>query len=94
MRVRILEASEGILDGVSLAHLTPGLTYDLEPSLAHHLTANGCAEELLPSARALVIPLDNARAYLQLTRGVTVVSPLTEAADKPPRRRRPRTKKR
>jgi hypothetical protein len=93
MRVRILKPSEGILDGVSLAHLTPGLTYDLNPSVAHHLMVKGCAEELPPSTPALVIPLDNARAYLQLTRGVTVVPPLAEAADKPPRRR-PRTKKR
>jgi hypothetical protein len=88
MRVRILKPSEGILDGVSLAHLAPGVTYDLEPSLAHHLTALGRAEELQPSAPALVIPLDNARAYAQLTRGVTVIPPLAEAADRPTRRRR------
>jgi hypothetical protein len=90
MRVRMLKPSEGILDGVSLAHLIPGLTYDLDASVANHLITSESAEELPLSAPALVIPLDNARAFVQLTRGVTVVQPRAEAAEKPPRLRRRR----
>jgi hypothetical protein len=89
MRVRMLNSAEGIVDGVSLAHLVPGLTYDLNPFVAEYLIATRSGEELALSASALVIPLDNPRAFSQLTRGVTVVQPLAEAADAPslPRRR-------
>jgi hypothetical protein len=82
MRVRILTPAEGIMDGVSLAHLIPDTTYDLEPAIADYLIESRHAE-LVPSS-ALVIPLDNPRAYSQLMRGVTVIPPLAEAADKPP----------
>jgi hypothetical protein len=92
MQVRIIKSAEGIIDGVSLAHLIPGLTYDLEISIARYLVEKDCAEETPLSVPALVIPLDNARAYAQLTRGVTVVPPRAEAADT--RRRRPRGRKR
>jgi hypothetical protein len=93
MRVRIINSAEGIIDGVSLAHLVTGLTYDLDPSVANYLIAKGSAEELLPSESALVIPLDNARAYVQLTRGVTVIQPRAVAADRTSRRRHPRKKR-
>jgi len=86
MLVRILKPSEGIMDGVSLAHLVPDTTYELEPTVAHYLLDSRHAE-LMPSS-ALAIPLDNARAYSQLTRGVTVIPPLAEAADRPLLRRR------
>lgn len=86
MRVRILKPAEGIMDGVSLAHLIPDTTYDLEAALAHYLIESGHGEPV--PASALVIPLDNPRAYSQLTQGVTVIPPLAEAADRPPRRRR------
>jgi hypothetical protein len=93
MRVRVLKPAEGVLDGVSLAHLVPDTTYDLHPSVAHYLIATRHAEGPPHAEHALVIPLDNPRAYSQLTKGVTVIPPLAEAADKPLRRRR-RAKKR
>jgi hypothetical protein len=93
MRVRIINSAEGIIDGVSLAHLVTGLTYDLDPFVANYLIAKDSAEALLPSASALVIPLDNARAYVQLTRGVTVVQPRAEAAHRTARRRHRRKKR-
>src|SRR5258705_12678762 len=61
MRVRILKPSAGIMDGVSLSHLLPGLTYDVEPSLGHYLTLNQYAEEVPSETLALVIPLDDPR---------------------------------
>ena len=84
----MLKPAEGILDGVSLAHLVPDTTYDLDPPVAHYLIATRHAEVPSHSEHALVIPLDNPRAYSQLTRGVTVIPPLAEAADQSPRRRR------
>ena len=92
MQVRIIKSAEGIIDGVSLAHLIPGLTYDLDISVASYLIEKGCAEEMPLSAPALVIPFDNPRAHAQLTRGVTVVPVRAEAADT--RRRRHRGRKR
>lgn len=86
MRVRILKPAEGIMDGVSLGHLVPDTTYDLEAGVARYLIDSRHAEPVRSSA--LVIPLDNPRAYSQLTRGVTVIPALAEAADKPPSRRR------
>jgi hypothetical protein len=88
MRVRILKSAEGIMDGVSLAHLVPDTIYELDPIVAHYLITTRHAEVPPHSEHALVIPLDNPRAYSQLTRGVTVIPPLAEAADQPPRRRR------
>ena len=88
MRVRILKPGEGIMDGVSLGHLVPDTVYDLDPSVGHYLIQTRHAERVRESDDALVIPLDNPRAYSQLTRGITIVPPLAEAADRPPRRRR------
>ena len=63
MHVRIVRPSVGIMDGVSLSHLMPGLTYDVEPSLGHYLTLNQYAEAVPSAAAALVIPVDEPRAF-------------------------------
>jgi hypothetical protein len=103
MRVRILRAVAGVLDGQSLGKLTPGLLYELDDALARQLMSMGCAKEESSQAPALVMravdePLDEAR----LTGGVRVV-PLESARDdsRPDRRlgmadrrKRPRTDRR
>lgn len=86
MRVRILKPSEGILDGVSLAHLIPGLIYDVEQPVGRHLVQMKHAEEISTATPGLVVPLDNPHAFEQLTRGVTVISESHEAADRDRRR--------
>jgi hypothetical protein len=91
MRVRILKPSAGIMDGVSLSHLLSGLTYDVEPSLGHYLTLNQYAEEVPSEMPALVIPVDDPRAFNDLAGGVSIVHVRDQAADKP---RRARQKKR
>lgn len=88
MRVRILRPSAGIMDGVSLSHLLPGLTYDLEPSLGHYLTLNQYAEEVPSATPALVIPVDHLRAFNDLAGGVSIVHVRDPAAPKPPRIRK------
>jgi hypothetical protein len=81
MRVRILKAVAGVLDGQSLGKLTPGLLYELDDGLARQLISMGCAREENSQAPALVMriadePLDEAR----LTGGVRVV-PRAKADD-------------
>jgi hypothetical protein len=96
VRIRILKQSEGILDGVSLAHLIPGLIYDVDAPIGRHLVQLKHAEEISTAAPGLVVPLDNPHAFEQLTKGVTVISESHEAADRdrrqgtPDRRRKSR----
>ena len=72
MRIRILKPSEGILDGVSLTQLVPGLTYDVEPSLGRYLVQIRSAEEIPISNSDLVVPLDDQPPFEELARGVSV----------------------
>ena len=83
MRVRIVRPSVGIMDGVSLSHLTPGTTYDMPSELAYWLMSRGVAERVPDDAPGVVVPLDNPLFYEQLTQGVSVIPPISEAADKP-----------
>jgi hypothetical protein len=103
MRVRILKAVAGVLDGQSLGRLVPGLLYELDDALARQLMSMGCAKEENSRAPALVMrvedePLDEAL----LTGGVRVV-PRDTAKDNvrpdrrlgiPDRRKHPRTDRR
>ena len=82
VRIRILKQSEGILDGVSLAHLIPGLIYEVEAAVGRHLVQLKHAEEISAASPGLVIPLDNPHAFEQLTKGVTIISELDNAADR------------
>ena len=76
------------MDGVSLSHLTPGLTYDVPADLGHWLISQGVADYVPADSVALIVPLDDPLLYDQLTQGVTVTSPTAEAADTAPRRKR------
>jgi hypothetical protein len=95
-RVRIIKPLVGILDGVSLSTLAPGLIYDLEASLARYLISCGAAEES-PAARAVsVVPEDD--PYIAHVVGGVIVnqapaSPQDTAADKPPKVRLLRKRK-
>jgi hypothetical protein len=103
MRVRILKAVAGVLDGQSLGRLTPGLLYELDDLVARQLISMGCAREEKSQTPALVMraadePLDEGR----LTGGVRVV-PRATAKDAsrpdrrfgiPDRRKHPRTDRR
>ena len=82
MRVRILKPSEGILDGVSLGHLIPGLIYEVATPVGRHLLQLKHAEEVSATAPGLVVPLDNPRVFEQLSKGITVISESDRAADR------------
>jgi hypothetical protein len=72
----------GIMDGVSLSHIVPGLTYEVPDSLGGYLVTNGAAEEVFAS-----LPLSDADEDLSdsaIFGGVSVTWPLEIAADNPP----------
>lgn len=58
-RVRIIKPLAGILDGVSLSTLVPGLIYDLEADLARYLISCGAAEESAAARAPSVVPEDD-----------------------------------
>jgi len=92
MRVRILKPSEGVIQGVSLSKMFPGLTYDLDPTLARYLISMGAAIAVPSRSPALVIPL--ADDDFDKALGGISVTHIAEAADKPRRKRMAGPKKR
>ena len=84
----MLKPMVGVLDGISLSRLVPGLMYDVEDDLARYLISCGAAEETASTRPALVVAVDD--PYIaHLTGGITVtqVSPPPKhvAADQPPK---------
>lgn len=89
MRVRIVKPTEGVVDGVSLSRLVPGLIYDLQTITANYLISRGCAEELTALSE-IVTPSDNPTFFSQAFSGVRVTQPRAEAADTPRSKRKKR----
>jgi hypothetical protein len=82
----MLKPMVGVLDGISLSRLVPGLSYDVEESLARYLLTCGAAEESASTRPALVVSVDD--PYIaHLTGGITVTQvnppPKDVAADQP-----------
>ena len=92
MRIRIRQAIAGIVDGVSLSHFVPGLTYDVSDSLGGYLVSSGDADEV-PASTPVVESTDDSTDSA-IFGGVIVASQfdrVDRAADKPrPMRRRKR----
>lgn len=61
MRIRIIKAVRGDLDGIPLASFQVGHTYDVSPSLGTYLIMEGRAEPLMDDGRPLEIPVDELR---------------------------------
>ena len=92
MLIRILKPVAGIVQGISLASLKPGVTYDVDASLGGYLVTIGTADAVASSSPAMVIPLDRFEEFSKaLGASVTEIAELAEAADKPRRKAR-RTK--
>lgn len=87
MRVRIRKPLEGIVQGVSLSHLVPGLTYDLDSTLGAYLVTIGAGDAVPSKSPALVVPLDSEDYFNKALGGVSVTQ-LGEAADRPGRQRK------
>jgi hypothetical protein len=97
LRVRIIKAIAGVIDGVSLSALVPGLIYSLEEGLASYLVSCGAAEESVGTRPASVVPADD--PYIAHVVGGVIVTqaiprPQEIAADKPPKVLRLRKPKR
>ena len=95
-RVRIIKPMAGIVDGVSLSALVPGLIYELEEGLALYLMSCGAAEESAAMGAVSVVPPDD--PYIAHVVGGVIVTQITAppqetAADRPPKVRRLRKRK-
>jgi hypothetical protein len=69
----------GIMDGVSLSHFVPGLTYEVSDSLGGYLVTNGAADEVFAS-----LPMsdqDEDVSESAIFGGVSVTWPLEVAAE-------------
>jgi hypothetical protein len=91
LRVRILKPSAGVVQGVSLSQMFPGLTYDLDPTLARYLMSIGVAAATPSRGPALVTPLGADDDFSKAMGGISVTH-IAEAADKP-RSKRPRKRR-
>jgi hypothetical protein len=94
VRIRIRRAIAGVIDGVSLSHFVPGLTYEVSDSLGGYLVSSSDADEV-PAFTPVVEPTDDSTGSA-IFGGVIVASQfdrVDRAADKP-RPLRPRRKRR
>jgi hypothetical protein len=87
VRVRILKPSAGVIDGISLGTLMPGLTYDLPHELALRLIIERVAREDLTPVVLIPIGYDENDAELidHVTRGIRVTRALSAATEEPVR---------
>jgi hypothetical protein len=83
VNVRILSQLKGIIDGVSLSHLLPGLTYDISASLGVWLIGQGFAEYDQRPGALSGSPLEETPA--SVTGGVTVTPSTVGQAARPSR---------
>ena len=67
------------MDGVSLSHFVPGLSYEVPDSLGGYLITNGAAEEVFASVTLIDPAQDSAESAI--FGGVSVAKPLDTAAD-------------
>ena len=88
MRVRITKPISGSIDGIQLGRFVTGLTYDVGTTLANYLLAERAAIPAEQTTPGLDVPIHEAAEMLfsNFTRA--------EAADRPPRKRSSRKKKR
>ena len=91
MRVRILKLSSGIMDGVSLSYLLPGLVYEVPMSLGTWLIGQEAAEEDTSGTVGIVIPLDQKSAAL--AGGISMPAPMADTAEDRPARNPTREKR-
>jgi len=90
MRIRIRRAIAGVIDGVSLSHFVPGLSYDVSESLGGYLVSSGDAD-IVPGSTSAIASGDD-RPDFSVFGGVIVANQLDSAADRtaPARKRRKR----
>jgi hypothetical protein len=80
------------MDGVSLSHFVPGLSYEVPDSLGGYLITNGAAEEVFASVTLIDPAQDSSESAI--FGGVSVARPLDTAADRSQPAASPRRKRR
>ena len=60
MRIRIIRAPAGQIDGVHLTRFETGGVYDVNVSIATYLMVGGYAEAVADTSPARIVPLDTA----------------------------------
>ena|SRR5688572_8445455 len=93
MRVRIIERPAGVLERVSLSAFTPGVLYEVSPSLGHYLITQRYAHEVIDDTPMLILSMYSPiPLYSPFQGGVHIdgVRLERETADRPPRRSRNR----
>ena len=98
VRLRITRQPAGCIDGIRLEDFIVGSVYDVGTMLGCYLLAEGVAEPVPDDSPALVAPLGRTRFKVITSRmqGRVIrmrvpywAEPVSEAADRPPRKRRP-----
>ena len=82
MRLKITRRLTGSIDGLHLAHVEPGETYDVGTSLGSYLLALGAAEPLIDETTARILPMRTAGTKKSSHRDTPA-----KAADRSSRRR-------
>jgi hypothetical protein len=86
VRIRIRRNMAGIVDGISLSHFVPGLSYQVSASLGGYLVSSGDADEL-PASAPNIEPADDPPDSA-IYGGISVANQFERAADSPRARRR------
>ena len=92
VHIRMLRPAGGVLDGLNLSHLAPGVSYDVSDSLADYLVMMGFARRI--RSTDVIDPSSDEcvdEELMHVTQGVRVSGraprDLSVAAEKPPRAR-------
>ena len=93
VRVRIVKQMAGVLDGVSLGHLEPGLIYDVDQSLGASLVSTQSAEEVSLSDSPIVESKDDPLME-HVARGVTITNHRSQPLERVVSHDRPRKRRR
>ena len=87
MRVRITQPLSGSIDGIQLSRFITGLTYDVGTTVGSYLLSTGSAIPVDSDTPALVFSIQDVAGILFNK------SPLSEAADRPSRKKTPRKRR-
>jgi len=71
MRIRIIRAPEGQIDGVHLTRFEAGEIYDVNMSIGTYLMVGGYAEAVADTSPARIVPLDTVPEVRRRTTRVT-----------------------
>jgi hypothetical protein len=97
VRLRITQRLTGNIDGVRLDHFEPHYVYDVGVLVGCYLLAIGAAEPVDDEGPALVLPIEQQLfgpppLRVESRRRTSRPTPVTEAAEKPGRARKRRSK--